>query len=396
MMMIVITCLKIGINQIMKIVHISDLHIGYKAYNKLEKNGLNIREMDILSAFQESLEKIAKINPELIIIAGDVFHKPRPSNFSLFFAIKFLQKFRESCQSPIIIIGGNHELTKSTEAGSVLNVFEAVIPNVKVIENKIKEMAFDKLKLNVVCAPYGAFAALSKYILKPNKDFKYNILTMHGSYNSKKCPEISKNEHTALIEEENINGLEWDYVALGHYHKYTELEKNIYYSGAIERTSSNIWQEAKDPKGFIEYNLESKEIKFHELKTRRVYDIKKINADTLTAEQINLKIDEEVAKIKDFGNSIIRITLDNIDPLAIRNLNYSKIREYRKKAVHFMINFIKKDVDLTFDKEGNSVEKRKNLNESLDEELKVFELAQGLSQEKFNSLAKDYLKTASI
>ena len=99
----------------MKIVHISDLHIGYKAYNKLEKNGLNVREIDILSAFQEALEKIAIINPELVIIAGDVFHKPRPSNFSLFFAIKFLQKFRESCNSPIIIIGGNHELTKSTE-----------------------------------------------------------------------------------------------------------------------------------------------------------------------------------------------------------------------------------------------------------------------------------------
>ena len=39
----------------MKIVHISDLHIGYKAYNKLEKNGLNVREIDILSAFQENV-----------------------------------------------------------------------------------------------------------------------------------------------------------------------------------------------------------------------------------------------------------------------------------------------------------------------------------------------------
>ena len=381
----------------MKIVHISDLHIGYKAYNKLEKNGLNVREIDILSAFQEALEKIAIINPELVIIAGDVFHKPRPSNFSLFFAIKFLQKFRESCNSPIIIIGGNHELTKSTEAGSVLNVFEAVIPNIKVIEKNIKQISFEKLKLNIVCVPYGAFADLDKNILKPNKDFKYNILTLHGSYNSKKCPEISKNEHTALIEEEKINGSEWDYVALGHYHKYTELEENIYYSGAIERTSSNIWQEAKDPKGFIEYNLETKKVTFHSLQTpRTVVDIKKINADTLTAEEINACIDEEVAKIKDFENSIVRITLDNIDPLAIRNLNYTKIREYRKKAVHFMLNFIKKDVNLTFDKEGNPVEKRKNLHEALDAELNVFELAQGLNQEMFNNLAKDYLKAVSI
>ena len=61
-----------------------------------------------------------------------------------------------------------------------------------------------------------------------------------------------------------------------------------------------------------------------------------------------------------------------------------------------MINFIKKDQNLTFDKEGNTVEKRKNLNESLEEELKVFELAQGLSQEKFNKLAQDYMREAAI
>ncbi len=376
----------------MKIVHVSDLHIGYKAYNKLEKDGFNVREKDILSAFQESLEKIAKINPDLIIIAGDVFHKPRPSNFSLFISIKFLQIFRESCNSPIIIIGGNHELSKSTESGSVLNVFEAVIPNTKVVEKNIKEISFEKLNLNIVCLPYGALVDLGKTNLKPNKNFKYNILTLHGSYNSKKCPEISKNEHTALIEEDKINGSEWDYVALGHYHKFTELEKNIYYSGAIERTSSNIWQEAKDRKGFIEYNLESKELKFHELETpRQVYDIKKIDSNSLTAEEINQKIDEEISKIDDFENSIVRITLENIDYLAIKNLDYKKIREYRKKAVHFMINFIKKDINTNFDTEGNPVEKRKNLHDAFKEELKNFELAQGLNQEKFNLLAKEYL-----
>jgi DNA repair exonuclease SbcCD nuclease subunit len=379
----------------MKIVHVADLHIGYKAYNRLEKNGFNVREMDVLSAFQESLEKISKINPDLIIFAGDIFHKPRPSNFSLFVTIKFLQKFRTTCNSPIVIIGGNHELTKSTESGSVLNFFEAIIPNTKVVEKEIKEIAFNEI--NVVCVPYGAFAEIDKNTLKPNKDHKYNVLTLHGSYNSKKCPEISKNEHTALIEEDNINGSEWDYVALGHYHKFTELEKNIYYSGAIERTSTNIWQEAKDPKGFIEYNLAEKQVKFHALeRPRKVYDTTRINAESLTAEEINLKIEEEVAKIKDFETSIVRVTIENIDPLAVRNLNYQKIREYRKKAVHFMLNLIKKDQNLTFEEGETCVSRRKNLQEALEEELNGFELAQGLNLEKFGSLAKEYFKAAAV
>ena len=127
-----------------------------------------------------------------------------------------------------------------------------------------------------------------------------------------------------------------------------------------------------------------------------MFDVKRINAESLTSEEISLKIDEEVLKIKDLDDSIVRITLENIDPLAIKNLDYTKIREYRKKAVHFMVNLIKKDLNLTFDKEGNPVEKRRTLNEALEEELKAFELAQGLSRDKFEALDKNYLKEAVL
>jgi len=381
----------------MKIIHLADLHLGYRAYNKLSSEGLNIREKDVVKTFKEALDKVSELKPDLVVMAGDIFHKPRPSNSTIYLTIKLLHNFRKTCDAPIVLISGNHEASKSLEAGSILKLLETTINKVKVVDGQIEQVVFEDLKASVLCIPHNALCELNKTSLIPDKNYKYNILSMHCSYDSVKCPGLSKHGSEELIDSDKINGTEWDYVALGHYHKYTELENNIYYSGAIERTSSNVWQEAKDPKGFIEYNLETKKIKFHELQTpRHVFDIKKIDADTLTAEEINLKIDEEISKIKDFENSIVRITLEKIDPLAIRNLDYKKIREYRKKAVHFMINFIKKDVDLTFDKEGNPVEKRKNLHEALDEELKVFELAQGLSQEKFNDLAKVYLKTASM
>lgn len=381
----------------MKIVHLADLHLGYRSYNKLDKKGFNLRELDVLETFRESLRLINEIKPDLIIIAGDVFHKPRPSNFTLLQTIHRLDVFRKYCKAPIVVVSGNHESVKSLESGNVLSILEKTIEKFFVIDEMIKELEFKDLQTLFVGVPYNALPELKNKSLIPDKNYKYNILSMHCSYDSVKCPELSKHSTEDLIDSDKINGSEWDYVALGHYHKYTELENNIYYSGAIERTSSNIWQEAKDPKGFIEYNLDTKELKFHELQTpRRVFDIKKINAEQLTAEEINSKIDEEVAKIKELENSIVRITLENIDPLAIRNLDYKKIREYRKKAVHFMINFIKKDFNLAFDNDGNPVEKRKNLQDTLKEELEIFELAQGLSQERFNELAHKYLKEAAL
>lgn len=375
----------------MKIVHLADLHLGYRSYNKLNENGFNIRELDVMDAFRESLRLINDINPDLIIIAGDVFHKPRPSNLTLFQTIHRLHVFRNHCKAPIVIISGNHESVKSLEAGNVLSILEKTTENLFVIDGTIKELAFKELNTLFVGVPYNALPELKNKALIPDKNYKYNILSMHCSYDSVKCPELSKHGNEELIDSDKINGKEWDYVALGHYHKFTKTEENIYYSGAIERTSSNIWQEAKDPKGFIEYNLETAEMKFHELQTpRNVYDIKRINSENLTAEEINLRIEEEVAAIKDFDDSIVRITLENIDTLTIRNLDYSKIREYRKKAVHFMINFIKKDVSLTFDEEGSLLERRKNLDETLKEELNVFEPAPGLNKDKFVELAREY------
>jgi len=369
----------------MKIVHLADLHLGYRAYSKLSAEGLNIREKDIIKTFKEALDKISELNPDLILIAGDIFHRPRPSNSTIYLTINLLQNFRKTCQSPMILVSGNHEASKSFESGSILKILEATVPKIKVVDGQIEQVPLDNLNASILCVPYNALYGFNKTSIAPDKNYKYNILAMHCSYNSVKCPELSKHASEELIDSEKINGSSWDYVALGHYHKFTQLEDNIYYSGAIERTSSNVWQEAQDKKGFIEYNLIDKKLIFHSLNNpRKVYDIRQINAENLCAEDINVKIDEEISKINDFDSSIIRLTVENIDPLALKKLDYKKIREYRKKAVHFLLNFIKKDVNLTFDNDGNPVEKQKNLYESLEEELKTFELAQGLNQEKFN------------
>jgi len=380
----------------MKIVHIADLHLGYRAYNKLDQNGLNIREKDVMKAFQEALDKIAQINPDLIVMAGDIFHRPRPSNFTIYATIKLLQRFRQSCNSPIIMISGNHEAVKSAESGSILSIFETVISKVKVVNETIQEIPVDNLNTSVLCIPHGGLSAIEETSLKPNKDYKYNIMIIHGTYEN--CPEAVGYGNGSLIKKDDIAQPEWDYIAFGHYHKFKELAPNAYYSGAIERTTTNIWQEAKDQKGFIEFDLDNKVCTFHSLKSpRTVIDIKRINALDLTAEEINQKIAEEVEKIRDLDKSIIRLTIENVDPVSIRSLDYKKIREFKKIAIHFRLNLIKKDsIIKTINANGEPIEKRKGIYDYLEEELEQFELSQGLDMDKFSKLAKEYLEHSIV
>ncbi|OGI02538.1 MAG: hypothetical protein A2Y25_07045 [Candidatus Melainabacteria bacterium GWF2_37_15] len=376
----------------MRLVHLADLHLGYRAYNKLTSKGLNIRERDVIRAFKECLDRIAAINPDLILIAGDIFHRPRPGNTSIYLTIKFLLEFRKACTSPIIMVSGNHEASKSLENESILKVIEATVPGVKVIDKQIEQFALDELGVNVLGIPYNALCDFERTNITPDNNYKYNVLAIHGSYESIKCPELDTYGQTCLINAENISQGKWNYVALGHYHKYTKLGENTYYSGAIERTSSNIWQEARDPKGFIEYNLETGQQRFHMLEcTRKVVDIKRINASRLTAEEINCLIEEEMSKIPDLEETIVRLTLEDIDSLTMRNLDYKKLGTYRKQALHFRLNLIKKGYEQDSVSEKGIIKERKSLLEQFEDELNTFELAPGLNQEKFRDLAKSYI-----
>ncbi len=376
----------------MKLVHLADLHIGYRAYNKVTPKGLNVRERDVITAFKETLDRVSVINPDAVIIAGDIFHRPRPGNTSIYLSIKLLQEFRKTCPAPVIMVSGNHEASKSLENECILRVIEATVPGIKVIDKQIEQFTLDNYGTSILGIPYNALSDFEKTNIIPDNNYKYNILAIHGSYESIKCPELDTYGQASLVNPDNINRSKWDYVALGHYHTYTKLAENTYYSGAIERTSSNIWKEAHEPKGFIEYNLETGEQRFHKLDSpRKTVDIKGINVNNLTAEEINRLIEAEMSRINDIEETIIRLTLEDIDSLTIRNLDYRKLGFYRKKALHFRLNLIKKGACESPDNPGSIIKEGKNLLEQVQEELDRFETAPGLDKEKFRELAKSYL-----
>ena len=86
--------------------------------------------------------------------------------------------------------------------------------------------------------------------LKPTKSSDYNIFVSHGAVSGVKI--FSMNEFNELIIPVKILAKNFDYVALGHYHKFTKLADNAYYSGSTEKFT---FTDAIDKKGFIEFNL---------------------------------------------------------------------------------------------------------------------------------------------
>ena len=96
----------------MKLIHLSDLHIG----KKLNEFSLLEDQKYILT---QILELIRQEKPDGVIIAGDVYDKAIPSVEAVQLLDSFLTELAETRQ-PVFIISGNHDSAERLQFGSQL------------------------------------------------------------------------------------------------------------------------------------------------------------------------------------------------------------------------------------------------------------------------------------
>ena len=320
----------------MKILHVADTHLGYSAYRKVTQDGINQREIDTYDAFKQFIDYAVKSKPDLIIHAGDLFDSVRPTNRAITFAIR--QILRLSKQGlPFVIIAGNHEHPKLKETGHIFSIFDH-INNVYPVYNTTYEtipFTVNKKKITVHAIPQCATKEefndnLKK--LKKDTSSDYNVFLSHGSV--KGIKEFSMNEFNELIIPSNVLGKDFDYIALGHYHKYSELSENAFYAGSTECFT---FTDAGEQKGFIEIELKEKlRHNFITLNNRLVIDAGPIDCSNLTLDEVMKKIKETIMRIKPRGK-IFRIMLEAIPLHIYRGIDFSAIRELSSAAVHYEI-----------------------------------------------------------
>jgi len=99
-------------------VHVADLHLGYAQYN------LDQRRQDFDNAFKEVVDKTIELKPDFMLIAGDLFHQPRPSNVTLETAITNFRRLKEA-GIPVLAVDGGHDSAPNTITGTILNPLDS-------------------------------------------------------------------------------------------------------------------------------------------------------------------------------------------------------------------------------------------------------------------------------
>lgn len=334
----------------MKVAHLADVHLGFRQYHRLTPNGINQREADVANAFRAVVDDVVAQQPDLVIIAGDFFNSVRPSNPAILDSFRQLNRLRAGLpHAPVVVVAGNHDAPRSVETGTILKLFEAV-PGVHAVTEGPRDLEFEDLDLTVSCVPHLAWMLGNRPSLTPPKGSGLRVAVTHGEVAGVLPRDASQMEHgSALVEPSELHADRWHYVALGHYHVAHAVAPNAWYSGALDYVSPNPWGELRDEaregregqKGWLLVELgDVPTVEFRPIPlARRLLDLPAIHAADLGSAAIMAEVEAHVeAAPVPIDDQIVRQVVWDIPRPIARELDHTRIRDYKTRALHFHLD----------------------------------------------------------
>ena len=251
----------------MKIVHCSDLHLGKRVSGT--KDYVTKRYMDFFIAFENFIDKVKEIKPDICIIAGDIFDKKEINSDILSKTEFLLKKLKDNVKKEIIAIEGNHDNSRILEESWLEYLQEQNILKVFYYNKDFEEKNYLKIgDINFYPVGYPGFMideALTSLSKKLNPDEK-NIVIVHTgiSGGTSSLPGLVSTSVLDLFEGKVI------YMAGGHIHSFTTYPKEkpyFFVSGSLE--FSNVQNEKSDRKGFILFDTDTLKYEFIEIEHRK-------------------------------------------------------------------------------------------------------------------------------
>ncbi|MEO8945807.1 MAG: DNA repair exonuclease [Gemmatimonadaceae bacterium] len=387
----------------MRLVHLADLHIGYRQYQRLTAAGINQREADIAGTFRRAIDRTIELNPDLVLIAGDVFHSVRPSNPAILHAFTQFSRLVESLpNSKVVMVAGNHDTPRTAETGCILRLFSPL--GIFVVEGDAQRIEFPDDGLSILAVPDMPFGVPA---LVPDSSARRNILLLHGEVEGVLPDYMQRAERSAVeITRDELAPARWDYVALGHYHVHREVAPNAYYAGSIDYTSADPWGEIReergaglyDPvrggKGVIEWDLETSTHTFHPLAVSRpLVDLPWVDGAGLSAAELDRAVQDSVENSRvAIDDNIVRLVVTDVSRHVARQMDAKALRDMKRRAMHFNIDI--RRPELVHRSAGGAPWRRPSLAEVLRDKLETRPLSGDIDRPAFVALGLEYLTQA--
>lgn len=330
----------------MKLAHLADLHLGFRQFDRQTPRGGNQRETDVAEAFRRAVDDLLEQRPDLIVLAGDIFHSVRPTNPAILFFFQQMQRLRTGLpDSPVVVVAGDHDTPRSLETGTILRLYEAL--GVEIAVDKPRRIVFPKLDCAVLAVPHQALAQAERPALRPEAGAALNVLVTHGEWPGLGEERGTKDYGGALLGRDEIAPAQWDYVALGHYHVAHQVEPNVWYAGSLDYLSPNPWGQLQDErergragKGYLMVHLPGARVEPRPIAPpRRFMELPPIEGAGRTAKEL----DDEIARVigvakPSIDDQVVRLVIWNVTRATARDLDHAALRGYKARALNFQLD----------------------------------------------------------
>jgi DNA repair protein SbcD/Mre11 len=236
--------------------HISDIHLGYAQFNLQE------REEDLYEVFGEAVEKSISEHVKAIILAGDIFHNPKPNGAAIIRLARELKKLKEK-SIPVFFVLGEHDISRSNDVPLPylfhnLGLARRLKPDSPVQIDNLLIYGFNKERRsnidNGLIRPFRKLESIMKNDIQKhtvqNHQLKKILVLHQGLYDFNKfAGEIFSNDLP----------VGFDYYAMGHYHDHIEKrfptlnEGLVAYPGSIDLGHNEAISDVE--KGFLLVDL---------------------------------------------------------------------------------------------------------------------------------------------
>jgi exonuclease SbcD len=381
----------------MRLVHLADLHLGYRQYQRLTPAGINQREYDVALSFKRAIDQVIALRPDAVLVAGDVFHSSRPTNAAILHAFRqFLRLKTELPKAAIVMVAGSHDTPRTAESGSIMGLFDQI--GVAVAAGETKLFSFPALDLEVVGVP----DVPGERVPVPPTSARHRVLVIHADVTDVVPRFYAELDRSAIQTTRSaLAPSKWSYVALGHYHVHRQVAENAFYSGSLDYTSLNVWGDKYDEeelgvrgKGFIEYDLDAGTHTFHTVPASRDFlDLRAINAREMSPAEVDAAIAKALEKVKGgIDDKVVRLVIRDIPRQVAKELDQRAIRDFKKRALHFTID-ARKPEQTRRDAAGAPM-RRPSVTEAVREQLKIRTIPTDLDRTTLVDLGMQYLNDA--
>lgn len=372
----------------MRCVLLADLHLGYQAYKRVDAQGVNVRESDFYGALAAATGHILADPPDAVLVAGDLWHNPHPSNRALYAAMHVLGGLGKQ-GIPVVVISGNHSYPDSlaTSPLALLSYLPNVFP---VFRGKREAFQFGDLRVQAV--PYvpdqSAFLAM---LAEARADLsgKHNLLLAHAGAVFL-APFATPRPKEIYFDWPDVEG--FDFVALGHYHDQMPLSDRCWYVGSLERLS---FGEIGQTKGLLDVTFDKGKVKVRQVPvpTRPMLTFT-FSMEDATPETAAALFDQRLTELdarEDFTDKIVRVRVEKLPEACYAILSMKEARLLRQKALHLQIEYDRVGAEYgdAHPEEGETI---RRLTEEIVAGLETTRLPDGMDKEKLLAYLLDKVR----